>query len=191
MLQDAYRIWSEKAPLWERQRETLEEKLEFMIDKQRIHDLVHEYALATDAKSWDVHQKLYHEDIERIMTGTLDETVHGRDNLIALHINPALPHKEDMTTKKRDFARIEGLEIRHLIGSLMTRVSDDNQEAWAICHYQMALVGRENDAWEHGRHEGTYVFSFVKTEGFWQFKQHLIWTNNAINPMFSVQTPAR
>ena len=186
MLADAYVKWRELAPLHERPRQTLEEKLDFVADKQRIQEMINEYAFACDSRRWDVLQELYDENIERIMTGTLNETVQGRDKLIGLHANPALPRAQGVEMEKRDLSKIKGLEIRHLIGTLMVRISDDNHRAWALCHYQMALTGQENDAWEHGLHEGTYLFSFSKGTGQWRFTQHLIWTNNAANPMFGV-----
>lgn len=190
MLADAYKKWREIAPRCERARTGAEDKLQFVIDKQRIIEMINEYAFACDSRFWDVLEELYDENIERIMTGTLNETVRGRDNLIDLHANPVLPRAEGVEMGKRDLSKIKGLEIRHLIGTQMTRVSDDNQKAWALCHYQMALVGQTNDQWEHGLHEGTYLFSFSKASGSWKFTQHLIWTNNAANPMFGTPKKA-
>jgi len=186
MLSDAYKIWRETVPVRERDRQVLEDKLTLVIDKQRIVEMINEYAFACDSRNWDVLLELYDENIERVMTGTLNETVQGRDTLIGLHANPALPRAKGVEMEKRDLTKIKGLEIRHLIGTQMVRVSDDNQDAWALCHYQMALVGQENDRWEHGLHEGTYLFSFSKASGAWKFTRHLIWTNNAANPMFGV-----
>ena len=186
MLWDAYAKWRELAPMHERPRTTIDDKVQFLADKQKIVELVHEYAFACDSRRWDVLEEIYDADIERIMAGTLAEQVRGRDALIALHANPALPRAEGVEMDKRDFTKIKGLEIRHLIGTTMTRVADDGQKAWALCHYQMALVGQENDGWISGLHEGTYLFSFGKTSGDWKFVQHLIWTNNAANPMFGV-----
>jgi SnoaL-like domain len=187
MLADAYKKWRELTPRNERARTNLEDRLQLVIDKQRIIEMINEYAFACDSRFWDVLEDLYDENIERIMSGTLNETVEGRGNLINLHINPPLPRAEGMQTEKRDLTKIKGLEIRHLIGTQMTRISDDNQKAWALCHYQMALVGQTEDIWESGLHEGTYLFSFTKATGSWKFTQHLIWTNNAANPMFAVQ----
>jgi hypothetical protein len=187
MLADAYRKWRELAPRHERHRQTLEDKLQLVIDKQRIVEMINEYAFACDSRQWDVLEELYDENIERVMSGTLNETVRGRAKLIDLHANPALPRAEGVEMDKRDLTKIKGLEIRHLVATQMVRVSDDNGKAWALCHYQMALVGQENDAWEHGLHEGTYLFSFAKAGGTWRFTQHLIWTNNAANPMFGVR----
>jgi hypothetical protein len=187
MLADAYSKWRELAPRHERARMTLEEKLQLVIDKQRIVEMINEYAFACDSRQWDVLEELYDENIERVMSGTLNETVRGRDTLIGLHANPALPRAEGVEMEKRDLTKIKGLEIRHLLGTQMTRISDDNQKAWALCHYQMALVGQTDDIWESGLHEGTYLFSFSKASGSWKFTQHLIWTNNAANPMFAVQ----
>ncbi|HTJ62475.1 MAG TPA: nuclear transport factor 2 family protein [Alphaproteobacteria bacterium] len=190
MLADAYKKWRELTPRHERHRQTLEDKLQLVIDKQRIVEMINEYAFACDSRQWDVLEELYDENIERVMTGTLNETVQGRSNLISLHANPALPRAEGVEMEKRDLTKIKGLEIRHLVATQMTRISNDNEKAWALCHYQMALVGQENDAWEHGLHEGTYLFSFAKTDGEWRFTQHLIWTNNAANPMFGVPKKA-
>ena len=186
MLSDAYKIWRETVPVRERDRQGLEGKLTLVIDKQRVVEMINEYAFACDSRQWDVLLELYDENIERVMTGTLNETVRGRDTLIGLHANPALPRAKGVEMEKRDLTKIKGLEIRHLIGTQMVRVSDDNQSAWALCHYQMALGGQENDRWEHGLHEGTYLFSFSKASGAWKFTRHLIWTNNAANPMFGV-----
>jgi hypothetical protein len=190
MLADAYRIWREITPPHERARTGLEEKLQLVIDKQRIIEMINEYAFACDSRRWDVLQELYDENIERVMSGTLNETVRGRDILIGLHANPALPRAQGVEMEKRDLTKIKGLEIRHLIGTQMVRISDDDTSAWALCHYQMALVGQENDRWEHGLHEGTYLFSFSKASGAWKFTRHLIWTNNAANPMFGVPKKA-
>ncbi|MDB5392617.1 MAG: hypothetical protein JWM91_123 [Rhodospirillales bacterium] len=187
MLADAYSKWRELTPRNERAPTNLEDRLQLVIDKQRIIEMINEYAFACDSRCWDVLEDLYDENIERIMSGTLNETVRGRGNLINLHINPPLPRAEGMQTEKRDLTKIKGLEIRHLIGTQMTRISDDNQKAWALCHYQMALVGQTDGIWESGLHEGTYLFSFSKASGSWKFTQHLIWTNNAANPMFAVQ----
>ena len=186
MLADAYKKWRELAPARERKRESLEDKVQLVADKQRINEMIHEYAFACDSRGWDVLEQIYDENIERIMFGTLSETVQGRANLINLHANPALPRAKGVEMEKRDLTKIQGLEIRHLIGTQLVRIGDDNQKAWAICHYQMALVGQENDVWQHGLHEGTYIFSFSKASGDWKFVQHLIWTNNAANPMFGV-----
>ena len=190
MLADAYRIWREVAPARERPRHGLEDRLALVEDKQRIAEMINEYAFACDSRHWDALRELYDENIERVMSGTLNETVRGREALIGLHANPALPRAEGVDTEKRDLAKIKGLEIRHLIGTQMARISDDNLSAWALCHYQMALVGQDNDRWEHGLHEGTYLFSFSKASGAWRFTRHLIWTNNAANPMFAAQKKA-
>lgn len=184
MIWDAYAKWRELVPMHEAVRTSIDDKLQFLSDKQRIVELVHEYAFACDSRRWDILGEIYDDDIERIMSGTLDETVRGRDALIALHMNPTLPRAEGVEMEKRDLTKIKGLEIRHLIGTLINRVSDDGQSAWALCHYQMALMGQEDDVWVSGLHEGTYLFSFSKAKGDWKFVQHLIWTNNAANPMF-------
>ncbi|SFS10632.1 nuclear transport factor 2 family protein [Sphingomonas jatrophae] len=185
MLFDAYTRWRELTPDVERERTTLDAKVQYLTDKLRIQEMINEYAFACDSRRWDVLERLYDEDIERVMTGTLDETVRGRANLIGLHAKPALPRREGVVAPPRDLSKIEGLEIRHLIGTQVVRIGDDDRSAWALCHYQMALVGQEAGEWQHGLHEGTYLFTFSKARGDWRFVRHEIWTNNAANPMFS------
>lgn len=182
---EAYAVWKQLAPATEKERTNPDEQVRYLLDKMRVQEMIHEYAFACDSRSWDVLERLYDENIERVMKGTLDETVKGRDKLIGLHQKPALPRSEGVDAPPRDLSKIQGLEIRHLIGTNVVRVSDDNRDAWALCHYQMALVGQEDGAWHHGLHEGTYLFSFAKSDGQWRFTKHQIWTNNAANPMFS------
>src|ERR1700761_5552806 len=149
MLPSASGKWRKIAPRHERHRQTLEDKLQLVIDKQRIVEMINEYAFACDSRQWDVLRELYDENIERVMSGTLNETVRGRDTLIGLHANPALPRAEGVEMEKRDLTKIKGLEIRHLIATQMVRIGNDNRKAWALCHYQMALVGQTGDVWEH------------------------------------------
>src|SRR6202142_1697420 len=108
MLSDAYKRWRELAPAHERGRSGLEEKLQLVIDKQRIVEMINEYAFACDSRQWDVLRELYDENIERVMSGTLNETVRGRDTLIGLHANPALPRAEGVEMEKSDLTKIKG-----------------------------------------------------------------------------------
>lgn len=91
MIWDAYAKWRELVPMHEALRMSIDDKLQFLSDKQRIVELVHEYAFACDSRRWDILGEIYDDDIERIMSGTLDETVRGRDALIALHMTPRFP----------------------------------------------------------------------------------------------------
>lgn len=185
MLGTPHEEWRKRAPRRERDRSGIEDRLQLLQDKQRIEEMIIEYGFVCDSAGWDILEELYDENIEREMTGTLSETVRGRANLIELHRNPALPRAAGVNTVKVDLGRFRNREIRHLITSKLVRIADDNQKAWALCYYQMAVVGQDDEGWHHGLHEGTYVFSFSKASGAWRFTQHLIWTNNAVNPMFA------
>lgn len=190
MLGAAYQEWKARAPAHERRRDTLEEKVELLADKRRIEEIINEYGFACDNQGWDMLQEIYDEDIEREMTGTLSEVVKGRDKLIELHRNPVLPRAPGVQTVNVGLARFRSRELRHLISTKVIRVSDDNTKAWALAYYQMAVVGRDDTGWHSGSHEGTYIFSFKKSAGTWRFTQHLIWTNNAVNPMFGAPKKA-
>ena len=187
MLGTPWEEFRKRAPAKERERTGVDEQLQLLMDKRRIEEMIVEYGFACDFRTWDVLEELYDETIDREMTGTLSETVKGRANLIELHRNPVLPRAAGVNMVKVDLGRFRNREIRHMITTRLVRVADDNQKAWALCYYQMALVGEDDEGWHHGLHEGTYVFSFGKDSGIWRFTQHLIWTNNAVNPMFGQQ----
>ena len=190
MLDTPINEWNRLAPPTERKRTTMEDRLQLIEDKTRLEEMINEYGLACDYKMWNVLQRIYHEDVEREIGGTLAETVKGRDALIHLHDKPTVKRAAGVTTKKRDLDTLEDRTIRHLISTKVVRVADDNRRAWALCQYQMAVAGKENGKWLHGLHEGTYLFSFEKTGDEWQFTQHLIWSNHAVNPVFAVEGEA-
>lgn len=179
-----YEEFSKLAPREERPRASLEERIQLLEDRQLIQAMIDEYGFCCDARWWDRLQELYAEGIEREIMGTLAETVRGREQLIELHRNPVLPRAAGIDTVRVDLTRFQDREIRHLISTRIVRVSDDGQAAWALAYYQMAVVGREDGVWKRGEHDGTYVFTFTKATGRWQFSQHLVWSNNAVNPMF-------
>ena len=184
MLGPAHEEWRKRAPVKERERKGTDEIVQLLADKRRIEEIISEYGMACDSKGWDVLEEIYDENIEREMTGTLAEVVRGRDKLIELHRNPVLPRAPGVNTVNVGLARFHERELRHLISTKIIRVSDDNMQAWAIAYYQMAVVGKDDEGWHSGSHEGTYIFSFSKATGTGRFTQHLIWTNNAVNPMF-------
>ena len=69
MLYDAYACWRELAPAVERERTSLEDKVQYLTDKIRIQEMINEYAFACDSRGWDVLERLYDENIERVMKG--------------------------------------------------------------------------------------------------------------------------
>jgi hypothetical protein len=178
--------WNRVAPGRERQRSTVEEQVQLLVDKDRIRSMIDEYGLCCDSANWDkLAAELYDENIERELAGTLRETVHGRAELINAHSNAQLRRAEGIDTKKVDLQRFQNREVRHLISTRQVRISDDNQAAWALAYYQMAVSGRDDEGWKRGEHEGTYVFCFSKETGDWRFTRHIVWSNNALNPMFA------
>ena len=180
-----YDAWRSIAPRVERPRTTIEEKVQLLEDKRRLEELINEYGFACDNQGWDVLEEIYDDDIEREIGGTLAEKVLGKHELIELHRNPVLPRAAGVDTVKADVTRFRNRELRHLISTKVIRVADDNQAAWALCYYQMAVIGQDDAGWQRGEHEGTYIFTFSRATGTWKFTQHLIWSNNAVNPMFA------
>lgn len=180
-----YDEWRATVPRTERARSTIEERVQLLEDKRRIEELIAEYGFACDNAGWGVLEEIYDDHIEREIGGTLAETVRGKQELIELHRNPVLPRAAGVNTVKADVTRFRNREIRHLISTKVIRVADDNQTAWALAYYQMAVVGQDDGGWQRGEHEGTYVFTFSHASGDWKFTRHLIWSNNAVNPMFA------
>jgi len=180
-----YDEWRATVPRAERPRVTIEEKVQLLEDKRRIEELIAEYGFACDNQGWDILDEIYDDDIEREIGGTLAEKVKGKHRLIELHRSPVLPRAAGIDTVKADVNRFRNREIRHLISTKVIRVSDDNQTAWAFAYYQMAVVGQDDAGWQRGEHEGTYIFTFSRKSGTWKFTRHLVWSNNAVNPMFA------
>jgi hypothetical protein len=171
----------------ERPRTSVEERLQLLEDKETIRDLISQYGFLCDAGRWDQLLELYADDIERVLAGTLDERVKGKDKLLQLYKSPVLPMKSDGAEPK---ARVEAkrdrpgeFAARHLISHDSIRVSDDDTEAWAAVQYSLVLTFTDGQTFDRGAHEGAYVFTFGKIDGAWKFTKMVVIANSAFNPM--------
>jgi ketosteroid isomerase-like protein len=176
---------AEVAMRTEAPRTTLEERLTLAEDKEAIRDVIAAYGFLCDSANWDELLELYTDDVERVLTGSLEEHVQGKEALRQLYLHPVLPVKSGGGDPKErlDASVTEGrLSARHLISHHVTRVSDDGAEAWSAVQYSLVLE-REGDEYERGVHEGAYLFWFLKQGGRWRVRKLTVIANSARNPL--------
>ena len=170
----------------ERPRESLEERVQLLEDHRTLTDLVMRYGWLCDARQWDELLELYTDDIERVLTGSLEEHVQGKEALRQLYLRPVLPvkHGGDGPRERLDASATQGqLSARHLISHHVTRVSDDGREAWSAVQYSLVLERTHGDDHERGVHEGAYLFRFLKQDGRWKVRKLTVIANSARNPL--------
>lgn len=169
----------------ERPRTTLEERTQLLEDKEAVRDLIMQYGFLCDAGRWDELLDLYTDDIERVLTGSLDEHVRGKAALRELYDDPVLPVRDDGGAEPTRLQSPTGGEraARHLISTNVVRVSDDGTEAWASVQYSLVLTRIDGDDFERGEHEGAYVFTFRKEGGTWKVRKLVVIANSLFNPM--------
>lgn len=167
----------------ERERETTEERVQALADREEIRDLIMAYGYLCDARRWDDLLALYTDDIERVLAGTLTERVRGKAALREKLVAPTLERSGGGGGPPPP-ARLEQLELRHLMASEVVRLGDDGLTATAAVQYQMVATSDDERGFRRGAHEGSYVFDFRKVDGRWRFSRQFIVSDNAHNPMF-------
>lgn len=170
-----------KAP--ERPRSTVEERLTAAEDRAAIRDLIMRYGYLEDARRWDDMLDLYTDDIERVLAGSLVETVQGKAALRDRLVTPVMASKSGKE-QAASAERLEQLGLRHLMAGEVIRLSDDGTTAVAGLQYTLVATRDDEDGFRRGSHEGSYVFDFAKVVGTWRFSRQLVITDNAHNPMF-------
>jgi 3-phenylpropionate/cinnamic acid dioxygenase small subunit len=166
----------------ERRRDTLEERIELAEARRAIRDLIMSYGYLEDARRWDDMLAMYTDDIERVLAGSLVETIRGKEALRDRLITPVMATKSGVASATRD--QVERLGLRHLMFSDVIRIADDGRTATAAVQYVLVATRDDRDGHRRGIHEGSYVFDFRNEHGIWKFSRQLIVTNNAHNPMF-------
>lgn len=170
----------------ERERTTLEERVELLETRRAITDLVMRYGWLCDARRWDELLDCFTDDIERVLLGTLDERVQGKARLRELYKQPKLPRKEGVGGSPPTAAQINQYELRHLIHPPVVRVSDDGVTATAATVYSLVATAGEASDFRRGVHEGAYIFDFRREPGpAWCISRMVVITENARNPLFS------
>jgi hypothetical protein len=166
----------------ERPRADLAARVALAEARHEIRDLIMVYGYLEDARRWDDMLALYTDDIERVLAGSLVETVRGKAALRARLVDPVMAAKSGAAAASR--AEVEQLGLRHLMFGEVIRIGDDGTTATAAVQYVLVATRDDADGHRRGSHEGSYVFDFRRVDGAWRFRRQLIVTNNAHNPMF-------
>ena len=162
--------------------ETLDDRLERAEAREQIRDLIMAYGYLEDARRWDDMLAMYTDDIERVLGGSLVETVTGKAALRERLVAPVMRTRSGVASASPGQAAELGL--RHLMFGDVIRIADDGKTATAAVQYVLVATRDGLDGFARGSHEGSYVFDFRKEHGTWKFCRQLIVTNNAHNPMF-------
>jgi 3-phenylpropionate/cinnamic acid dioxygenase small subunit len=161
----------------------IEAKLTRLEDVQRIRDLMMAYGYLEDARRWDDMLALYTDDVERVLAGSLTETVRGKAALRDRLVTPVMEAKSGRVAASRE--QVEELGLRHLIFGESIHVDADGRSARAFAQYVLVATRDGETGFARGSHEGAYVFDFRKEDGDWRFSRQQIVTDNAHNPMFA------
>jgi hypothetical protein len=171
----------------ERVRTGLEERVQAIEDKERIRELLAEYAFLCDMRRHDELYERYTEDVERRLGGTLTEVVKGKAALRERHANPVLQRKANMPGPERanGASSIADRNPRHLLSSTIVRLSDDGSQAWASAYYSLAVTRTKDGEFARGIHDGSYLFSLRKVGADWKVEKFTVFTEHAFNPLFA------
>jgi hypothetical protein len=170
----------------ERERKTLEERVQLLEDHLRISDLVMLYGWLCDRRDWDELLDHYTDDFERTLLGTLNETAKGKERLRELYVKPELPRKDGSSGAPPPAAQIAGFELRHLIHPPVIRIGDDHRTATAAASYSLVVSTGDGAAFRRGEHEGGYIFGFRREPVHgWRFCTMVVISENARNPLFA------
>jgi hypothetical protein len=180
MLVDEREILMENVLRPERRRTTVEERLQVFEDKERIRDLIMEYAFLCDA---DMHDELYDrytDDVERHLGGTLTETVRGKAEVRHRQENPILQRQPGMPGPPTASQGMrDQIKPRHLMSTAVVKLSDDSTEAWASVYFSLASLRDWPSGTSRGIHDGGYLFAFRKEAEDWKISKLMVFTEIA------------
>ncbi len=149
-------------------------------DEAALRDLIMRYAFLQDLGRFDEFLALCTDDVERVLSGTLDQHARGKDDLRAKLAEPVTVAGEHAVLAPAD------VRSRHLITDEVIRVADDGAHAAAVAQFAVVLTPAQGE-FRHGQHEGTYLFEFRKEDGVWRFSRQVINSSTARNPLMRAQ----
>ena len=174
----------------ERRPADLEDRVARVEAKEAIFDVMMQYGHYCDVRDWDTLMKLYTDDIERVLTGTLDERVQGKAKLLELYINPVLPTKDGVALgAAAPPATAQETTIRHMFAAPVIRLADDGKEAWLTSYFSLVRSVDSDSGFERHVHEGTYIFTFVKQGEDWKIKKMVVSSEIGHDPGFRPSGP--
>ena len=148
----------------------LAERIVRLEAKEAILDVLMQYAHLCDAYDWDGVLSLCTDDIERILGGTLEETVQGKEALRDRYLKPSLKRASDGAT----VPSLAADKVYHMIATPVVRISDDGNEAWSAQYYAVVSIKDSGDDFGRGVHEGTSIFTYVKQGESWKIRKMVL-----------------
>jgi ketosteroid isomerase-like protein len=159
----------------EREPTTFEERVARLEAKEAIHDVMMRYGHFSDARDTEGVLALYTDDVERVLIGTLDERVRGKDTLRELYRNPVLPTKDGRSLGEASrYKRGRKTTVRHMFAAPLIRLSDDGDEGWLTSYFTLVRSVASDEGFERHVHEGTYTFTFVRTDEGWKISKMVV-----------------
>jgi ketosteroid isomerase-like protein len=149
-------------------------------DEAEVRDLIMRYAHLQDLGQFDDLLALCTDDVQRVLSGTLDQVARGKEDLRAKLAEPVAVAGAHAVLAPAD------VRSRHLITDEVVRVAEDGARAMAVAQFAVVLTPGQGE-FAHGQHEGTYLFEFRKEDGEWRFSRQVIDSNTARNPLMTVQ----
>ncbi len=149
-------------------------------DEAEIRDLIMRYAHLQDLGCFDDFLELCTDDVERVLSGTLDQHAKGREDLRAKLAEPVRVAGLGAVLEPAD------VRSRHLVTDEVIRVDADGTHAAAVAQFAVALTPRTGE-FRHGQHEGTYLFEFRKEGGRWRISRQVVDSNTARNPLMTTR----
>ena len=164
---------------------SLAEAVERIGHRQAIRDVLAAYCYFRDEHRWSEAAAQFTEDCEWSFAGTLDETVRGRDAVLAAS---GVPLKRADPAFGRGASRAEWAELayKHLLATEMIKLGPGNATARVIAYCQVVATRGTGGEFERGAHEATYYIDFQRTDhAGWLMKRMITLTDNAHNPLFN------
>ena len=133
---------------------------------------------------------LFTNDCERVIAGTLDQVVTGREALLqACLATTPIRRSDDHYGESVSHTELAETEIRHYLTTETIKFAASGQTAWVVAYYQIVGTRGEGESFIRGSHEGTYHIELVRDPGAgWLMKRQVIWTNHATNPLFKAHS---
>jgi ketosteroid isomerase-like protein len=158
----------------EKRPTSLEERIARLEAKEAIHDVMMRYGQLSDSRDTEGVLALYTDDVERVLTGTLDERIKGKDTLRELYRNPVLPTKDGKSLGNASRRQGRRMTVRHMFAAPVIRLSDDGTEGWLVAYFTLVRSVDSEAGFERHQHEGTYTFSFVKQGDEWKISKMIV-----------------
>ena len=100
-------------------------------DERAIISVINLYAIAMDARRWDLFDRIFTDDVDADYSG---------------------PHWYDLSTFKTDFARAHEIfdATQHVMMNHLVDVAADSAKAFTYCSWRLALKGTEGGDFLHG-----------------------------------------